>query len=168
MDIKTLLRNGKIQQIECYGMVFPVKSEEGIAMEDFSKVAAALETLDQYIDIVNIGSEEELVEEWSEKELREFMERNNDTQIAIFKILMEEEITRKEFVKRLASELKRETTGWTLGGALAGINNRIRNAWEREDLIKTEWRRANNDWECFYWLEPKYEDMIKKYFVEKH
>jgi len=168
MDIKTLLRDGKIQEIECYGKIFPVKNQEGIPMQDFSKVATALETLDQYVDIADIGSEEEFVEEWNEKELREFMGQNNDTQMVILRILTEGEMTRSEFVKRLASKFKpRKVTGWTLGGALAGMNNRIRNAWEREDLIKTEWKRANDDWECYYWLDPKYKDMIKKYFAER-
>ena len=167
MDIKTLLRNGKVQEVECHGMIFPVKNEEGISMEDFSKVAAALETLDQYIDIENIGTEEELVEEWDEKDLREFMDENNDTQTVMFKILLEGEIHRKAFVKRLGSELNRKTTGWTLGGALAGVNNRIRNAWKREDLIETEWKRANSSWKCYYWLKPKYKEIIEAYFAEK-
>lgn len=167
MDIKTLLRKGKVQQIECYGRVFPVKTEEGISMEDLSKVARALETLDQYIDIANIGTEEELVEEWNEKELREFMEDNNDTQMAMFKILTEGEIARKEFVKRLGLELNRKTTGWTLGGALAGANNRIKNTWEREELVETEWKRVNRDWKCYYRLNQRYQDIIKKYFAEE-
>ena len=167
MDIKTLLRGGKVQQIECYGMVFSVKSEEGISMENFSKVAAALETLDKYVDISNIGTEEEFVEEWVEKELREFMDGNNDTQTAMFKILLDGEIKREDLVKRLGMELNRKATGWTLGGALAGANNRIRNAWKREDLVETEWKRVNHDWKCYYWIKPKYQDMIKNYFEEQ-
>jgi len=164
MDIQTIIREGKVVHCTVRGVDFPIKVEGGIDMTKFGELTKTFEVLDKYVDIPNIGMEEGVGEEWTEEELGEFMTGNNDTQTALFKILLSEgSLLRQEFVKKLAEELGRKVSGWTLGGALAGINNRAKNTWGKQLLIEAEWKRLNGkDWGCFYTLVPKYKDMIRR------
>jgi len=166
MDIKPVIRNNKIIDLEVSGVRFPIKEDEGISLDKLPEITGALEVLDKYVDITKVGSSERVKDEWTENELADFMKDNTELQKAILEVLLKEkEISEKELIKKLSAELHRNVRGWDIGGAIAGIHNRAINTWGKEKLIEKEWKRVNGKWMRFYRITPKYVEVIKKILV---
>lgn len=165
MEIKATVKGKDVTRIEIGGRTFPLIRR--IPIEELPHISQALEVLSQYIDFA--GVEKPSREEWTEREIFEFLTSCNERQTALLDILLSGEMSRKELTEELGARFqKRNLTGKDLGGALAGIANRT-NQLNKEPLYELGRKRMDgNQWSHYYSVNPKYKGIIQRWLAQKH
>jgi hypothetical protein len=167
ISLKPYIEGGLVKKIEVVGNVIPARNN-GVKVSELPVIIEAFETIMKYFDLESVDDVEALEQEWSKKEIIDFLENRNERQFLFFRILSEnDEIDRESLIEKLAKELKRpDFNGRNLAGSLGGIGTRLKTL-EKESLYEKEWREEDGEWVCYYKLLPSYAPIIKEYFEEE-
>jgi len=170
MYIRPVIHGNQVVTIEIQNVSLPLK--EPIPIAKLAELVDTIERFVKYVDIEKISEKlsKESLKKWTPQDLREFVltDLRNDQATALKVLTESTEISRKEFVQKMAKLLGNERfRGWDLGGLLAGITMKSKN-WGYESPYKSEWRPAGSEWECFYYLaRSEYKDIIASALKER-
>lgn len=170
MYIRPVIQGNQVVSIEIQNMSLPLR--EPIPIAKLAELVEVIERFGKYVDIEKLSERlpKESLKKWATQDLHEFvLTEIRDDQAVALKVLTEvTEISRKEFVQRMAKLLGKEKfRGWDLGGILAGITMKAK-SWGYESPYKSEWRPAGKEWECFYSIaRNEYRDVIVSALKER-
>lgn len=154
--IEPIIQNNKIISLKINTITIPLR--KSILFSEFSsKFLDAFNILSKYIDLSDLFSNEEKIEEWTEKELKKFLASISEKQALIIKILSDEkQINRDDLIEKI-NENGMQIDTKKLAGIVAGLNRRI-NQLSKEKLFSINRNR--------YILNMNYRDRIKNILFE--
>ena len=160
MSIKPHIEGSTVTKVEVGSVIIPAK-EEGLPLQNLGEVVEAFNIILNYLDFDSIFDVEEQLDEWTQKEIFDFLDDRNHRQILFFRLVSEvEEIERNELIDKMSDILDRsDFSGKQLAGTLAGIGIRT-NSLEKERLYEANWVEEDDNWVCYYSLVSKYRSDI--------